>query len=614
MKKLMVVLALLVAAPLAFAYEFPVGLAGKSIDAALITVMNNLEAMAFKILFALAVLQFVITGYGLLVSGEIDMAMGKFAKMFVWVGFCVWLLSPSGNSDGLSNSGHFIQSSVDGFIALAGSWSATQGSSFNTTDIMLTGIKAYGDITASVAKTTATNAVNAVVTLFVPGVALLTLMMTFAISLVVLVTSAYIALKVFMVKIELSIVVAIAPLSIALLGMTALRDQGFAPFKSMLALIYRIVVLGAVVSGMATISKFLSDYVDTQAFGLMADVWSPLIAAAFGFVLLAFVAHKSDSIASSLANGSASMGSGDVASAAAIGAAVGAAVATGGASVAAGAAKVPQSMAGFMSNLSGGGSVSNASARGAGGATDLLKPDAPLKSMAGSGGNAAPSLPTTSRGAPQKAEASTAGGSGGSKDTGAAMQPGAATQAAPERPKPKSMQALLGDSQNAQRAAKAAGAEPQAAQAAGDAAYAGKSPQDIESATVAAGGTPEQGRAAADAVTGVAPVRPATDPTPGSDTPASGDFASALASDAVSPSPGATSTGGAPVQTPPPAGFAVGEAIAGLPTSNDDLLKAIEKQNAPRKPTTLDRLGNANNHIAQEKAATLVSVNVNAAD
>jgi hypothetical protein len=51
-----------------------------------------------------------------------------------------------------------------------------------------------------------------------------------------------------------------------------------------------------------------------------------------------------------------------------------------------------------------------------------------------------------------------------------------------------------------------------------------------------------------------------------------------------------------------------------LPTSNDDLLKAITQQNAPRKPTTLERLGNANHHVAQEKAATHVSINVNAAD
>lgn len=366
MNKLIVTLALLVAAPLAFAYDFPVGLAGQAIDDALKVVMNNLETMAFKILFGLAVLQFVITGYGLIASGEVDATMAKFAKMLIWVAFCVWLLYPSGNG-GLSNGGHFIQSSVSGFISLAGSWTATQGSSFNTTDIMFTGIKAYGDITASVAKTTATNAVNAVVTLFVPGIAILTLMMTFAISLVVLLTSGYVALKVFMVKIELSIIVAIAPLSMAFLGLTALREQGFAPFKSMLALIYRIVVLGAVVSGMATISKFLSDYVDNQAYGLAADVWSPLIAAAFGFVLLAFVAHKSDSISASLSNGSASLGSGDVAGAAAMGASMGAALATGGASAAGGATKAVSSVSEMMKNLAGGGGPSVSNAGGSGG-------------------------------------------------------------------------------------------------------------------------------------------------------------------------------------------------------------------------------------------------------
>ena len=184
MKKAFFLLLFGLIAPAAFAITLPTDLAGAALDAALKTVTNNLETVAIKILFSLSLLQFCITGVGLFRTGEIDASIGKFAMAVTWTGFCVWLLSSSGNADGLSNGGHFIQSSVDGFISMAGSWTATQGSSFNTGDIMMTGLFAYGQITLSVAKVTATNLANAASALFVPGVALLTIIMTFAISMV----------------------------------------------------------------------------------------------------------------------------------------------------------------------------------------------------------------------------------------------------------------------------------------------------------------------------------------------------------------------------------------------------------------------------------------------
>jgi type IV secretion system protein TrbL len=365
--------------PAAFALTLPTELAGQALDSSLKTVMGNLESVALKLLFALTLIQSLITGYGSLMQGDVETILAKFTKIFVWTGIVLWLLSSAGNADGLSNAGHFIKSAVDGFLTLAGTWTEMKGGSFSTSDIMMTGLVAYGKITLSVAKTTSTNLVNAAMALFVPGVSLLTLMMTFAISSIVIVSCAYIALKVFMVKLELGLILAIAPLSISLLGLNALRDQGIAPFKSMLALIYRTVVLGATVSAISVVGDTLASYVDKQAFGVSADVFGPLIAAAFGFVILAFVAHKSDSIASSLANGSASLGSGDVASAAAMGAAMGSALASGGAALATSAAKAPESMSNFLGRLAGGASIQNASNSGVG-------PDAGLPTMPPSGG------------------------------------------------------------------------------------------------------------------------------------------------------------------------------------------------------------------------------------
>lgn len=376
MKRLILIAVLLFTPAVAFALETPSALVGASLDLAIKQVMTDLEDVAMQILFLMALLQFVITGYGMIQNGEIEASLGKAAKFMIWVSFCVWLLFPSGT--GLSNGGQFIRGTVDFFLNLAGSWTALQGASFDTGDIFATGLVAYGKITLSVLKATSTNAANALVTLFVPGVAFLTALMTFAISAVVLITCAYVALKVFMVKMEAMLVIAIAPLSFAFLGLNGLRDQGFAPFKSMLALVYRIVVLGAVVASMSKVATFLAAYVDGQSYGLAADVWSPLLAAAFAFTILAFLAHKSDSIASSLANGSVSMGAGDVTAAVAAGAAAGAAVATGGASAVAGAAKGSKAMGDVLSSMKSGGTIKDASAgAGKGGEKQVSPPPPP---------------------------------------------------------------------------------------------------------------------------------------------------------------------------------------------------------------------------------------------
>lgn len=250
MKKILLFLFVLIAASASFGQTSPVGLAGDAINVALKEVMNNLETIAMRVFFALSILQFTITGYGLVASGEIEATMGKFAKFIVWTAFVLYLLMPSPSGIGLSNGGYFIQSSVEGFLTLAGTWAGTGGSSFNTGAIMDVGIQGYAMIFKSVGKSLAGDPLTAVLTLFAPGVSLMTMVMAFFIGLVMIVTCGYIALKVFMVKIELAIMVSMSSLSFMLLGLTGLRDQGFAPLKGMLALIYRVVVLGATVSAM----------------------------------------------------------------------------------------------------------------------------------------------------------------------------------------------------------------------------------------------------------------------------------------------------------------------------------------------------------------------------
>lgn len=180
----------------------------------------------------------------------------------------------------------------------------------------------------------------------------------------------YLACKVFMFYLELGMIIILAPLSFALLGLDALRDQGIAPLRSLISLVYRAVLFGVIFAAYS----YVADNA-TQSFQSIS--WeNPLaiiknigkvIDALMAYPVLLFLAFKSDSIAASLASGSTSMGTADVAQAAAIGAAAGATVATAGSATTSAAGNAAKSMSDFMGRMAGGGSISNASPMGIGG-------------------------------------------------------------------------------------------------------------------------------------------------------------------------------------------------------------------------------------------------------
>ena len=203
------------------------------------------------------------------------------------------------------------------------------------------------------------------------------------------------------------LIVMMAPLSFSFMGLNALKDQGIAPFKSLVSLIYRVLIMAILLKTMSVMSDNLVSVIASINSDSIDGIWSVVFAGVTGYVLLAFLVVKSDSLASNLASGTTSMGTGDVASAAAMGAAVGAAVASGGASVAGAAAsgggKAAQSLGDVMKNMLGGGSVSNAGGSGTGGKSSSLPTSPPSSSLgAGSsaGGPAAPAFETNSHGAP----------------------------------------------------------------------------------------------------------------------------------------------------------------------------------------------------------------------
>ena len=217
-----------------------------------------------------------------------------------------------------------------------------------------------------------------------------------AVSIVILAASAVIAFKVLMIFIETKIVIALSPVAFSMMGLNALRDQGFTPLKYLIAMAYRVLILGAVLAAMVSFSDALIEEFKLLPVSSDPSVWPPIWAAAMGYSLLAALAWKADSIATMLASGSSQMSTGD---AAAVGAVAGAAVSAamsgssaiaGGAKNVVGAAKGPISS--LFSKMTAGSEVKNASAGGgAGGQKEPgpapVRPSSSLSSSSTSGAN-----------------------------------------------------------------------------------------------------------------------------------------------------------------------------------------------------------------------------------
>lgn len=427
MKKILLFLILLMCSTVALAeipsdWQSPVDLVAGSMDEALKQITSTLEKAVISVIFALALLQATITGIKQMVSGEVDKTILNFTMVISWAGIALWLLASAASpvKPGISNLADLLYWMQNFALSIVSQM--TGGIEFSASKILEIGLQAYGYITLSVAKTTATNLVNALATIMLPGVGFVTALMTFFISAVIMVSCAYLAIKVFLTKIEFAILVAIAPLNVALMVFAPTREQGWAPFKGALSLIYRILILGGVVAAIGHVSKYLGDYVDAQAYGISADVWTPLLSGAFAFALLAFVAHKSDSIASAMASGSSAMSSGDLASSIATGVTAGmaGAAAVGAAAAAASGGTGAKAMGDVM--------------KGMADASPTMKGIQSIKSSLGlGGGGGAPVKPPTQSFDKQPERPGAGGGGGGAPQktdasNGGSMSPSAAAQ------------------------------------------------------------------------------------------------------------------------------------------------------------------------------------------
>lgn len=398
---------------------------------------NALEKMAYRLILVITGLQFVITMYGELMKpgGDVEVIVPKLAKSVLWMGFCFWLLSDSHASNFIRNSIQYFLNHAIGFAT------GTGDQPFNATEIVKIGMDSIFNILETY-KTIAFNGkwggLDALINQI--GSFMIYVFLMGAVYAIIMLVVLYMSIKVFMVKIEALLVAMLLPLNVAFMGLNALRDQGFAPFKHMLALVYRILILGVIVGGMSRISSTILSY--TQK--VVSDPNSNphysyiMFGIVSGFVILAYLAFKSDSLASSLASGNSGMGSNSDA-----GAALGGAV-TAAAMPAAAAAGAAGALGGKLADLMKSGAISNASSVGTGKSPDAAPPK-PAGGNASVGGGGMPPKPP---GAP---EGSSKSSSGGGESSSPSSSPSQASGGGGESSSPSSSpaQASGGDSSTA---------------------------------------------------------------------------------------------------------------------------------------------------------------------
>lgn len=330
--------------------------------------VNKLTATAISWLGAFAVLQWVMTNYSVLKSGgDVQTLIAKSAGLVAWIAICLYLIN---------NAPLFISRVGSGLFSILGVELVGPGT------IVASGIGMAGILVGlAIASGAASNTAG-----------LLLLILALAVAGV----AFYFACKIFMIQMEVGLVAMMAPLSFSFLGLSALRDQGIAPFKALISLAYRIVTLTLVISAFSEVANVLSATLDGISWedflpgsGGITKVLSASLGALGAYAMLAYLLYKSDSIAASLSSGSTNMGTGDVASAAAAGAAIGAAIVSGGAGGAGALSQLPKSMSEFMKGLGSPGTVTNALGSGMGGGdAPPIPPSDPVMSLASTQGPA----------------------------------------------------------------------------------------------------------------------------------------------------------------------------------------------------------------------------------
>lgn len=346
-----------------------VSLTGEIISQAINSITPLLTELSFNLLRVCLVLQ-IIFGCLRLLPGNADMdaALSVVLKTLIWGGLIMWAINDGPGI--IRNVGLFFFEKFDQFFP---SLPAILTSTLGVSAGLVVASLVVGQL-----NTTA-------------GIAGL------GITLLVLAAGVGLALKILLLHVELMLNVAMAPMSFSLAGLSALRDQGLAPFKSLISLMYRVVIYAVLCAAFMKVSEATVDVLkNLSAKDLLAgmttgfDIFKLLLASAMAHAILLLLLFRSDQIASNLASGSTSLNTGDLA-AAAMTASVAGSMVGGVASQAIQGTKA-QGLGEMMKSLLGSEKVGMRNASAQGELPGMLRPDSMGGSMsiaseqAGSGG------------------------------------------------------------------------------------------------------------------------------------------------------------------------------------------------------------------------------------
>lgn len=251
-------------------------------------VATDILPLAIRWLALFMLIQFTVTNLVQLSRGaDLSAIWGKFLGSLLWFGFC-WYAMTEG-PDFLKNVG------TEFFAKFAPDLPSP-------TSIF---VASTGTATGLLVLAAAVGVASDVVAQFL-------LYMMFA----VLGIGLFFGTKLILLQLELGLIVMMAPFNFAFLGLNATKDQGIAPFKSLMSFMFKVVIFGILYGAFAYVSNSVSQLVSKQAsladpLAIMTTGWSAfetLIAGLVSYVVLFVLLIKSDSIAASLSSGTTNLG------------------------------------------------------------------------------------------------------------------------------------------------------------------------------------------------------------------------------------------------------------------------------------------------------------------
>lgn len=271
-----------------------------NIQTASTSINANLVNVAIKTAAAALALQWILTHWKELFSGELSSILAKSVGMISWFGITYWLLD---NQDKFKD--FFL-----GYLTLGGSISGNPVG-FDPAMIVGQGIEVIINLDRSMDTLIGATPWYSVITLLPEMFTMLFAMIFIFIAYLV------VALNVFIALIEFWLLFAVAPLAFALIPLSAFRDQGFAPIKGAISLGLRLVILAMIIAIMQNMSASIIAELQRRAgsdgaaiattAGIFTHVWDFMA----GMAACAMMSLMAGKIASSIASGSASFSGAD---------------------------------------------------------------------------------------------------------------------------------------------------------------------------------------------------------------------------------------------------------------------------------------------------------------